>query len=144
MNKSKTNSDGQAIAPTRTAHLSAVSVPEARDRAVRELGEEGFGLLAEIDLAATLARRLDKTFSPFLVLEVCHPKLAERALSITKDAGMLLPCKVCVWQEAGGAAVSFASPRTLVTALAFEGLNPLAAEVEEHLARALARLSASH
>ena len=139
MHAQEHKAEGHLTSQARITHLSGVSVIEARDRVVRALGEEGFGLLAEIDLGGTLTRRLDKHFAPYFILEVCHPKLAERALAVSSDAGLLLPCKVCVWQHGPEIAVSFLSPKQLVAAIGLEGLGAVAADAEAHLDRALAR-----
>ena len=107
--------------------------------AVREaLGREGFGVLTEIDVRATLKKKLDVDFQPYVILGACNPPLAHRALSAEPDIGLLLPCNVVVYAPPGEATVVAALDP--VEQLKLSGnvtLDPVAKEVRARLARAV-------
>lgn len=113
------------------------------DRAVArtrdELGKEGFGVLTEIDVRATLKNKLDVEFRPYVILGACNPLLAHRALSAERDIGLLLPCNVVVYQ-ADDSRKSVVVAMDPVTALRLTGnadIGPIAEEVKGRLQRVL-------
>ena len=126
-----------------TAHLRGVSFQQARERVVEALKQEGFGVLTEIDVQATLKAKLGEAFRPYVILGACNPKLAHRALSAELGIGLLLPCNVCVWEEAGGTAVSIANPTAMFAVVGSGTLQPVADEADRRLKRALAQIEAS-
>lgn len=127
-----------------TRYGIGITVPLPYQRAVERtkeaLATEGFGVLTEIDVAATLKKKLDVEFRPYVILGACNPPLAYRALSAERDIGLLLPCNVIVYADdiPGRSVVAAMDP---VEALQLSGNNeigPLADEVKARLTRALA------
>jgi uncharacterized protein (DUF302 family) len=125
-----------------TAHLPGVSFDDARARVTEALKAEGFGILTEIDIKATLKAKLDKEFRKYVILGACNPHLAHRALEGELGIGLLLPCNVCVWEEEGGSVVSMARPDAMFQVVKNDAVQPVADEADARLRRALAQLTA--
>lgn len=98
------------------------------------LGENGFGVLTEIDVAATLKAKLDIDRTPLKILGACNPNLAHRALTIDPSVALLLPCNVVLEESDGATTVSAVDPRELMDDPQF---NDLAAEAAEKLRAAI-------
>lgn len=110
----------------------------ADQRVREELQKEGFGVLTEIDVAATLKKKIDLDIAPYKILGACAPQLAANALQAEPDVGLLLPCNVVVRQEAdGGVVVEALDPVMQLELSNNAALQPLAREVRERLQRAL-------
>lgn len=131
---------------TRYGIATTVTLPYARalERTREELAKEGFGVLTEIDVAATLKRKLDVTFRPYMILGACNPPLAHRALTLERDIGLLLPCNVVVYaaDEPGKSVVAAMDP---IAALEFTGnqqIRTVAQEARTRLERVLGALQA--
>ena len=112
---------------------------EAVERTKAALIAEGFGILCEIDIAATLKMKLDADFRPYVILGACNPPLAHRALLAERDIGLLLPCNVIVYagDEPGRSIVTAMDP---VEALQLTGnteIRSVAEEVRRRLGRVL-------
>ena len=122
--------------------LPGVSYEEAINRVTDALANEGFGVLTEIDVQATLKRKLDADFRKYVILGACNPVLAQRALTIDDNIGLLLPCNVVVAETERGAEVAYARPRQMLAIADEPALAPVADEAEQRLARALAQLKA--
>ena len=116
---------------------------EAVERIREELSREGFGVLPEIDVKATLKRKLDVDFRPYVILGACNPPLAHKALNAERDIGLLLPCNVIVYQgdDPGTSVVAAMDPVEALGIAGVEALRPLAAEVRGRLERALEALT---
>lgn len=124
--------------------LKGVSFDDAVLRVTDALAAEGFGVLTEIDVQKTLAKKLGAEFRRYVILGACNPPLAKRALEAEPHIGLLLPCNVVV-QEApeggeGGVIVSMPDPKTMVTLVQNRDLEPVAHDAEARLRRALAAL----
>lgn len=127
-----------------TRYGIGTTVDLAFDRAVErtreELAKEGFGVLAEIDIAAALKKKLDVDFRPYLILGACNPPLAHQALQAELDIGLLLPCNVVVYaaDEEGKSVVAAMDPVEALALTGNERIGPLAEEVKARLQRVLA------
>jgi len=103
---------------------------DIRGRVVEELQKAGFGVLTEIDVAATLKKKIDVDRKPYLILGACNPRLANQAINADPDIGLLLPCNVVVREEDDGSiTVSFMDPAAVLSLVDKEGVEQLAGEV---------------
>ena len=124
----------------RSVRLANTPAGAGLDRAKHAFGQEGFGVVAEIDLRDTLQRKLDKDVGPYWLLEICNPMLADRTLAVDRGAGLLLPCKVAVWQDGTDAVIAALRPEAVIDMAETEALVPIAHEAEERIERALVHL----
>lgn len=115
------------------------------DEAVRKvtaaLATEGFGVLTEIDVAATMKKKIDVDMPPYRILGACNPQFAHRAIQAEPQIGALLPCNVVVRQDAAGATiVEFMDPHAILKLVDRPEVHALAAEVRGRLERVLAAM----
>lgn len=105
------------------------------------LKQEGFGVLTEIDVRATLKTKINVEHRPYKILGACNPSLAYRALTAAPEVGLLLPCNVTVAaNDAGGADVAIIDPLAMLDILQNDALTLIAAEARERLQRVAAAL----
>lgn len=106
------------------------------------LKQEGFGILTEIDVKATLKKKLDKDFRPYRILGACNPPLAHQALTAMPEVGLVLPCNVTVEQlDSGQILVSFLDPVTMMGFMDEPALEGVAKEARSRIERAAAKLA---
>jgi uncharacterized protein (DUF302 family) len=111
---------------------------DALQKVTDALKQEGFGVLTEIDVAATVKQKLGKDMPPYRILGACNPPLAHQALQAEPSIGLLLPCNVVVRQdEAGKVLVEFMDPRAVLRLVDNPGVPALAAEVTQRLKRVM-------
>jgi uncharacterized protein (DUF302 family) len=114
---------------------------QAVQKATEALKTEGFGVLTEIDVQATLKKKLSADFRRYVILGACNPPLAHRALSSNLDVGLLLPCNVIVYEEEDGAVVSAVNPMEMLGIIKDDQvLGDVAREASARLARAIESL----
>ena len=117
----------------------SLSVDEADHRVREELQKEGFGVLTEIDVRATLKKKLDVNIKPYKILGACNPSLAHQALSAEADIGLLLPCNVIVYEGdvKGTSVVAVINPQVQLGITGKDDLVPFAEEVGARMLRVL-------
>ena len=116
----------------------------AVEQAVAALKEQGFGVLTEIDVKATLKKKLDVDFQRYVILGACNPPLAYRALSAERDVGLLLPCNVIVYENADGSStVSALNPMAAMAVTGNAALEEVAKLATARLRAAIDRLKAA-
>jgi uncharacterized protein (DUF302 family) len=113
------------------------SFEEVLRRTREELEKEGFGVLTEIDVRATLKKKLDVDYDNYLILGACNPPFAYQALQTEKDIGLLLPCNVIVYEDSGQTFVSAIVPTVAMSMVDNEQLRGIAVQVEEKLKKVI-------
>jgi uncharacterized protein (DUF302 family) len=115
----------------------AVPFAEAVTRVRDALKAQGFGVLTEIDVQATLRDKIGEDMEPYLILGACNPPLAHRALAADRRIGLLLPCNVVVRAEAGQTVIEALDPQAMVVVAGEASLQPVADEAAARLRAAL-------
>jgi uncharacterized protein (DUF302 family) len=112
---------------------------DAVEKITSALSEQGFGILTEIDVKATLKKKIDQDFTKYVILGACNPGLAFQALSEEIDIGLLLPCNVVVYEhpENGKTVIGVIDPEMMVQAAGRQDLSEFAKNVREKLQSAL-------
>ena len=117
---------------------SRLPFPEALDRTVAELKKEGFGILTDIDIQATLKNKLGVEFHPYRILGACNPPFAHRALQAEDKIGTMLPCNVIVQEKIPGEVeISAVDPVASMQAVQNPELEAISREISRKLQRVL-------
>ena len=110
---------------------------KAIDHVKEELQKEGFGVLTEIDVKATLKKKLDVDYNKYIILGACNPQFAYQALQAETDIGLLLPCNVIVYEKDNKAVISVIKPSVAMQMVENKELGKIASEVEKKLERVI-------
>lgn len=118
--------------------IAGTTLAAIRPRVEEELKKEGFGVLTEIDLQATMKKKLNKDYLPHLILGACNPVYADKVLSIEPSISTMLPCNVTLRELANGdVEIAMISPSAAMSAVGNAELTEAANEVDEKLNRVL-------
>lgn len=114
---------------------SKLGYEEAITAVTTALKAEGFGVLTEIDMKATMKQKLDVDFQRYVILGACNPKLAYQALNIDAEVGLLLPCNVIVFEQGEGSVISIVDPQAMLGVVPGGKLDGVADEARQRLLR---------
>lgn len=118
----------------------ATGFEEAVSRITQSLKEEGFGILTDIDVGATLKKKLDVDFRNYRILGACNPPNAYKALQAEDKIGTMLPCNVIVQEKDGRTEVAAVDPIASMQAVENQDLGPIAEQVRDRLRAVIDRL----
>jgi uncharacterized protein (DUF302 family) len=119
----------------------AFTFDETIEKVIQSLRMEGFGVLTDIDVAATLKKKLGQDMPPYRILGACNPPLAHRAIEMEPSIGLLLPCNVVVRQDKKGSViVEVMDPEAVLDLVGNPAIGGVAREVREKLQRVLNEL----
>lgn len=117
----------------------AYTFPEAIERVTGALQNEGFGILSDIDVAATLKKKLNQDMPPYRILGACNPPLAHRAIEAEPSIGLLLPCNVVVREDSTGMVyVEFMNTDSILQLVDKPEITALASDVRARLNKVMA------
>ena len=120
----------------------ALSFADAIARVTNALADEGFGILTDIDVAATIKKKLDQDMPPYRILGACNPHLAYGAIQRELSIGLLLPCNVVVRQDCAGCVrVEFMDPAAVLALVGKPEINQIGQEVRQRLQRVMAAMA---
>jgi uncharacterized protein (DUF302 family) len=115
-----------------------MSYDDALEKVTTELKKEGFGVLTEIDVKATLKEKLDVDVPRYKILGACNPPFAHKALEAEPDVGLLLPCNVIVYEsENGETIVAAINAQAMLSVVERDDILPIAQEVNERMKRVI-------
>lgn len=117
---------------------------DAVQRVRQTLKDQGFGVLTEIDMTATLRDKIGVDIGRrYMILGACNPQLAHRALSRETEVGLLLPCNVIVYEDGNGTVVATVEPHPMLSIVGNPGLDEIADEAQRRLRAAIDAVAAS-
>ncbi|MEQ9815480.1 MAG: DUF302 domain-containing protein [Azospirillaceae bacterium] len=117
--------------------ISKAGIDDVDTRARKALAAHGFGVLTEIDVKATMKKKLDVEMPAYRILGACNPKMAYRAIGIEPRVGAMLPCNVILREVEGGVEISAIDPVASMQAIENAGLTAVAGDVRDLLAKAV-------
>ena len=117
------------------------TVAETVQKLTEELKKKSFGVLSNIDVRKIIKEKLGEEMDSYVILDVCNPKHAKKALDAHKEVGLVLPCKITIFEDRGKVWVSLYKPTEAIAVLGFEDLKPLAEEVEKELSETIMKVS---
>ena len=117
-------------------------IGDVRETVIAALKTEGFGVLTEIDMAATLRAKLGVERDPYLILGACNPPFAHQAVTHDPSIGALLPCNIVIRVDDTGVVVEVMDPRAVLALVGDPGVDEIAAEVRARLVRAVEAVQA--
>ncbi len=121
--------------------VQAEDIMSVRSNVEAALKTEGFGILTEIDIQATMKKKLDRDYKPYLILGACNPVFADKVLQVEPHIGTLLPCNVTIREvEEGNFEVAIMDPAVAMSMVENPMIEPLAGEVREKLVRMLSNV----
>jgi uncharacterized protein (DUF302 family) len=118
----------------------ALGFDETVTRVTEALAKEGFGVLTEIDVAATLKKKLGLDMPPYRILGACNPQFAHQAIELEPQIGALLPCNVVVREDKGKVRIDIMDPQAVLQLVERPEIEGIAAEVRKRLERVIASL----
>ena len=118
------------------------SFADAVERVRTELSKEGFGVLCDIDVRATLKAKLDVDREPYVILGACNPRYAHEALEAEADLGVLLPCNVVVYEHDGATTIAAIDRERMLSIVDNNALLPIAEQIRTRLAAVVERAAA--
>lgn len=110
-----------------------LSVEEAESKVREALSEQGFGVITEIDMSATLKAKIGKDIPPYKILGACRPPLAAEAVAAESDIGLLLPCNLVVYAEGDHTVVAALDPDTMVGFAGNPALDGVASDASQRI-----------
>jgi len=120
--------------------VTEMEFEETIEKVTELLQIEGFGILTEIDVKATLKKKLDIDYKPYKILGACNPHFAHKALNAEPYVGVLLPCNVIVWDDGDRRVVAALEPKIMADVIDNPDLKAISNEVSERLHRVLTRI----
>ncbi len=121
--------------------LTNISFDAAKEKVINALQTEGFGVLTEIDIKATMKKKLDKDYLPHVILGACNPGLADKVLQVEPQISTMLPCNVTLRElESGEIEVNAIDPVAAMGPIGNEKITPVAQEVQNKLIKVLGLL----
>jgi uncharacterized protein (DUF302 family) len=128
-----------------TYHISKIIKEQdflsVKEKITEALKSEGFGVLTEIDIQATMKKKLDKDYKPFLILGACNPVYADKVLTLDPHISVMLPCNVTLRQlESGEIEISAIEPVAAMGSMGNAAIESLATEVQQKLSRVIEKV----
>lgn len=120
--------------------LPNTSFAQAVDKVRAGLAKQGFGVLTEIDIQATMKAKIGVDMEPYVILGACNPKLAHQALTMEPDIGLLLPCNVVVMQRGDEVIVEAVDPRAMFQVVENSAMDPVVNGVRQQFTTMLEQL----